>query len=478
MEFNWSFFIDLGIISVALLVATLIRAKVRFFQRFLIPNALTAGFILLPFYNFAAPALGISSAGLGEVVYHLLSISFVAMMLRPSDRSRSRSAGGPIRFATAVLFQYGAQAFIGMMLTILFIAVALPQLFPSFGLLLPLGYALGPGQAFSIGSGWERFGFLGGGDVGLTFAAIGFLIACFAGVVMINLGVRRGWLGKDIAEIGRLDTGPGIHPRGEGRPVGSRLSTESDAIDTMSLNLGMVVAVYFLSYLFLQLITWALSFVGPLGADLAANLWGIGFVFATIIALLVKQLARATGADHVLDAGSLTRISGTSIDFTVAAAVGAISLVIVGRYWVPIVVIAGVAGLFVFFTAPWMASRLFSDHKFHRTLMLFGAMTGTLPTGLALLRVVDPDFKTPVATDYVYSSAIVFVLAIPLILTMNLPAYSVSENRPEFVWIMVAIIAAYVVVSVVLYLIFARGPGGGRAFTRLGRLWYEPQEPR
>lgn len=472
MDFNWSFFIDLGIVSVGLLVATLIRAKVRFFQRFLIPNALTAGFILLPFYNFAAPALGLNVGGLGEVVYHLLSVSFIAMMLRKTDRTRARSKRGPFAFATAVLFQYGAQAFIGLMLTILFMSTIFPSLFPSFGLLVPLGYALGPGQAFSIGSGWERFGFDGGGSVGLTFAAIGFMLACFAGVFMINFGVRRGWLGEDIKELGHLDTGPGVLEPGVERPAGAHLTTESDAIDTMSLNLGMVIAIYFLSYLFLQGVTWALSFAGELGMDLATNLWGIGFVFATIIALLVKLLLGRIGWDHVLDTGSLTRISGASIDFTVAAAVGAISLVVVGRYWIPIVVIAGVVAIFVFITAPWIASRLFTDHRFHRTLILFGAMTGTLPTGLALLRVVDPDFETPAATDYVYSAAIVFVLAIPLILAMNLPAYAVSRNQPGLVWVMVGVVAAYVVVAFVMYLFLARG----RGLKKPGKLWLAESE--
>ena len=60
MNFEWSYFLDIGIISIALLLATLIRSKIKFFQRFLIPNALTAGLILLPFYNFVGPHLGLS----------------------------------------------------------------------------------------------------------------------------------------------------------------------------------------------------------------------------------------------------------------------------------------------------------------------------------------------------------------------------------------------------------------------------------
>ena len=41
--------------------------------------------------------------------------------------------------------------------------------------------------------GWRLV--YGAGDVGLTFAAMGFIWACFGGVFLINLGIRKGWLG-------------------------------------------------------------------------------------------------------------------------------------------------------------------------------------------------------------------------------------------------------------------------------------------
>ncbi len=468
MDFNWTFLIDVGIIAIALLIATLLRARVTFFQRFLIPNALTAGFILLFVYNFLVPRLGHSGDGLGDIVYHLMSISFVSMTLRRSEAVRAKGSHGIIGTSVAVLFQYGAQGLFGLLLTALLIATAIPDLFPSFGLFVPLGFALGPGQAFAIGRGWEPFGFFGAGSVGLTFAAIGFLIACFAGVYLLNYGYRHGWLGADKdTRRENADSLTGVFRRGEELPTGSKLTTYSEAIDSMSINFGMVLAVYLLSYLGLRLLTYLLSFAGELGTDLAVNLWAINFVFATITALGVKRLLSVFRVDHVLDSGALARISGTSVDILVSAAIGAISLVVVGRYWGPIVIISLVTGVFVFFSVPWIASRLFKDYRFHRTVIIFGAMTGTLPTGLALLRVVDPDFETPVAGDYVYSSAVVFVFAIPLILSINLPAYSVTRGKPFLFWLTVIIIAVYVIISVVAYFIIARR----RALIRPTKLW-------
>ena len=474
MGFQWSFFIDVGIISIALLVATLIRSKVRFFQRFLIPNALTAGFILLPFYNFVAPLVGLSSTGLGDIVYHLLSISFIGMTLRRPTQVRGKSARGVMATSVAVIFQYGVQGFLGLILTFILMSTVIPDLFPSFGLLVPLGFALGPGQAFAIGSGWEPFGFAGAGSVGLTFAALGFLIACFAGVFMINYGFRKGWASPTLASEAterkpaeREYRRSGIVPADADPPVGARLKTYSDAVDSMSINLGIVLAVYFLAYLFLSFLTWLLGFAGELGTDLATNLWGISFVFAMLVALVVKKPLHALGWSRVLDHGSLTRITGTSIDLMVAAAVGAVSLVVVLEYWVPILIIGGLASAMVFLTVPWMCSRLFRSYRFQRTVIIFGALTGTLPTGLALLRVLDPHFRTPVAGDYVYSAALVFVALIPMILSMNLPAYSVTRGQPGLFWITVIIIGAYALVAGIAYIFIARK----RAFRKPGKLF-------
>ena len=170
MSYQWSMFINLGIISAGLLLATFIRTKVNFLQRFLIPNSLLAGFILLPLYNFVFPYLGLSTVDLGQMAYHLLSLSFVALSLKALPRKKP-GRGRIFGTTLSVLFQFGVQGFIGLILTFVFIKTIRPDLFHSFGYLLPLGFAQGPGQAYSIGQSWTAFGVEGAGSIGLTFAA-------------------------------------------------------------------------------------------------------------------------------------------------------------------------------------------------------------------------------------------------------------------------------------------------------------------
>ena len=470
MSFPWNMFLDLGVISIALLLATFLRARINFFQKYLIPNALTAGFILLPFYNFLAPVVGMSEIGLGAIVYHLLSISFISMSLRKPAYTKRKGDKSVFGTSVSIISQYSLQSLIGLMFTFFFMSTFIKSLYPTFGFFLPLGFALGPGQAYAIGEGWVSMGFEGAPDVGLTFAAVGYMWACFGGVILINMGIKRGWLGKEQVEkirASRFRTG--VMGRNEKLQVGSKLTTESEAIDSASYNMAVVLMVYLFTFLMLKGLAGLLSFAGNLGNDLAVNLWGISFVFAAMVALIVKTIMIKLKLEHTLDNGALTRIAGNSVDIMVAAAVGAISLTVVVQYWLPILAISVTGGFVTFITVIWISSRIFEDYQFHRALIIYGACTGTMPTGLALLRVIDPDFETPVATDYMYSAAFTFFLMIPFILSINLPAYSTTKGNPLYFWAAVGVAIAYAIFS----LISQRALGGKRAFAKISTLWYE-----
>jgi len=142
MNFPWTMFLDLGVISIALLLATFLRSKIKFFQTFLIPNALTAGFLILPFYNYVAPYLGMSEVGLGAIVYHLLSISFIAMSLRKPAYTKRNGDKSILGTSVSIISQYSLQSLVGLLLTFLFMSTIMKSLFPSFGFFMPLGFAL------------------------------------------------------------------------------------------------------------------------------------------------------------------------------------------------------------------------------------------------------------------------------------------------------------------------------------------------
>lgn len=473
---NWNYIIHIGIISIALLTAALCRARIRFFQRYLIPASIVAGILLLVFYNFLAPLLGLRSDFLGEIVYHLLNISFIAMMLRviPENRKREKGSRAIAANVTAVMAQYGLQAFFGLLVTALLIATVSPTLFPAIGYSLPLAFELGPGQAYSVGVTWEKMGFTGASSVGLTLAAIGFLIGSFGGVMLINQGIKRGWIAKEYRQkIDQKSIRTGFFSRETTkRPIGSYLTTDGESIDSLTYHIALVMATYIISWLFLTGLTKLLNLIGPLGSDLADSLWGINFIFSSFCALGVKMIMRFFKVETTIDTATCNRISGLSVDLTVAASLGAISLVVVQGYWLPILALVITGSFLALVVLPWYCSRIYDDHQFYRMLVIYGTATGTLPTGLALLRVVDKEFETPVATDYLYAVGIVFILAIPFIMSVNLPAFSVTNNNPTLFWLAVGISAIYLGASFVSYLIIAKK----RSFAQPKKLFYTEGE--
>jgi len=468
MNFSWHIFINLGVISFALLLATLIRSKVRFFQKYLIPNALTAGFILLPLYNFVFPVLGLTSIQLGQITYHFLGISFVSLTLRQGPKN-GKTRRDVFPMSLGIISQLALQAFLGFGLTLIFIATFMPDLFHGFGFLLPLGFAEGPGQAFSIGEGWKIYGVENAGSIGLTFAALGFVLCSFGGIFLIHHALKKGWVSKE--ELTNMDSGytrTGVRPRNSKLKVGSYLTSDTEAIDSLSVHMALVLTAYFMSWLLLTGISALLGLAGQMGNELAVNLWGLNFIFAAFMGLLLRSILRAIKVDHITDNYTLTRISGLSVDIMVASAVAAISLVAVSQFWLPIILVALVGAVSTFYATIWYCSRLFSDHRFLRTLLIFGVSTGTLSTGLALLRAVDPEFESPVAMDYAYASGITFFLVIPLILIINLPLQTFKTGDTTFLWITLGIVLAYLAFVIVAYALIARH----RALGQRNHLWY------
>ena len=513
---DWGILIDLGILGIALLIATWLRARVRLLQRFLIPNPIVAGILLLLFYNLLAGAIGLGrdpapieeaarqlvragggsaavdpapvvaaaaqaagaefgdpQAGLKVLVFHLLNLTMVAMGLRPSTDPTKKVSRPVMSTVTVILSQVTLQSLVGFGLTFLFIALPfLPVLFPSYGYLVALGYSLGPGQAFSIGSGWEQFGFAGAGGLGLVFGAVGFLIACFGGVALINYGVRKGLTTVSREELAARSHSSGLRARGEERPSGMALTTRSDAIDSLSLNLAAVLGVYVVTFAFMLGLTTVLTeYGGAQGARLATNFWGISFIFGLLLALAARRILVALGWDHYLDTGALTRISGGSVDLMVAAALGAISLALVSANWLSVAVFATVVAGVSFVSILWLTSRLFpGDYAFERAVLHWGTLTGTLSTGLALLRVLDPELKTPAAPNYVYASAITFFALLPFFINMEQPirAAECGCDGPLFTALWVKLI--YLSVVAAAFLLLRRSS----RTSPTARLWAQP----
>ena len=468
---DFTIMIHICIISCALLLGSSLRSKIRVLQKYLIPAPMIGGLFLFLFYNYVAAPLHLESGRffLEELMFHLLNVSFIAMQLRiPAKKEKVQRKGALWSNVTALLAEYGLQCFFGLIVAALLLRKFLPGSAVALGLTLCLGFELGPGQAESMAKVWEGapYNVSNAGDVGLAMAAIGFVIGSVVGVVLINRAARNGWLSAEYVEkLRNRKSGTDFFRLKKDRVATSYQTTVSESMDTFTLHIALIMVTYLLSFLILagveKLVTVT---VGGKVLEAVSGLWGINFVFSSLCAILVRKTLIATHSDHVIDNQTCNRIDGIAVDFTVAACLGAIEIAAIRQYWVVILVLTLVGVAITCFITPWFCSRLFRDYSFMRFLMIFGTANGTLPTALSLVRVVDPDFETPVAQEYVNSTALIFVFALPILALVNWPAKGI-------LWPFVGITALYVLISFILYLKLA----GKRAFAK-GGYFYMPSE--
>ena len=454
MTMGWEFIIDFGLISLSLLLATFLRAKIKFLQKYLIPNNIVAGFILLLVSNETLHIIEISSARFGQYVYHLLAITFIAMALKKGVAGKSRSA-----LATGLLLTigYSMQALIGLTITFGAIWLFMPSLFPNFGYFLVLGFGQGPGQAYALGSSWETLGFAKAGQIGLSFAAIGYIWACFAGIIFINY--KRRVHRSNTLQGGERDDHytTGIISDVREQPSAGRLVTDSSAIDGAAFQIALVAAVYLFTFAVLKCIDYSISWIGGESnfvSQLQSTLWGLHFVFGNIFAIGFRKVISAAGRDYLLDDELMTRISSVSLDFMVTAAIAAVSISALAGYLPLILIITTVGGLLTLFVVAMELGKSKLSDRDVRVAAVFGTLTGTLSTGLTLLRINDPRFKTDVAQDLVYGCGISLPLAAPIFLSMVIPLMGQQSGSPPLYYI--SMLAALSVYTAFLFILWRR----------------------
>ncbi|MCK9483955.1 MAG: hypothetical protein M0R34_06290 [Candidatus Marinimicrobia bacterium] len=432
--------LDLSFMSVFLVAGTVFRRYGLFFQKYLVPNNLIAGFIGLILGTQVLGWIPISGERMGLYVYHLLALTFVAIGLRGEKTSWGK---GPLSFSISMLTSYIIQGIIGVLVCFIFIYTIRPDLFAGLGLLLPMGFGMGPGQAFTIGTGWEKFGFEGGGMAGLTIAAVGYLIAYFAGMVIVNKGIRRG----ETALIEGLDSitsdmRTGVIKNGE-KPVAGFLTLSMEAIEPLAFQVGVIGVVYLISFWVAKGVEFLLLSIG--GAGFVSTVWAFHFVIALIVALVMRKVLDKTKKSYLIDKGLMTRTAGLFVDYLIVGSICGISLKVVWMYWAPILIMAILGGIATYYMLKYVCYRAFDDYHFERFAAVFAEMTGTLNSGLVMIRVMDPEFKTPVAEDLVYSSGIALFLGMPLLVLLNVPM-NFFNNSLKGYWITLLLLLLYGVI--------------------------------
>jgi len=427
--------IDFLILSSFILLGSLARRYIKFFQRYLVPNNFIGGFLALIMGREILGWIDLDPDRLILYVYHLLALTFICLGLR---QSKTKWGKGPFSKSMNGISSYLLQALVGLAVAFILVKTVMPDLFIGIGLVVPLGFGMGPGLAATIAGSWEKYGFEGGAQVGLTFATVGYMYAFFLGMALIHWGIRtkKTALIKGTDHISE-DMRRGLHHE-KPYPVAGHLPQSTEAIEPFSFHIALVGLVYLLTYLAV-LGFEKLLLMGNL-TDLVDILWGFHFIIGLLIAIGVRKLFDVSGRGYQIDSGLMTRSMGLFLDYLVVGAVAGISITVIGMYWLPILIMSLIAGPATMFMFYYTCYRAFDDYHFERFVELFGEMTGTINSALVLLKVLDPELKTPVAEDAAYGSGISLFIGIPLLFGLGV---AVAQNSEQAYWILFFAIIAY-----------------------------------
>ena len=424
----WELIITLGIIALALGVALVLRNRLGFIRRTMMPTAVLAGFLLL--IARETGLIRMNPEILEALVYHTIAMGFIAMSLRKAlrpigkDGKREGRVTG-FKSGAIIVSTYLIQGMAGLVISMI-LAAFMPRVFQASGLLLPMGFGQGPGQANNIGATYESMGFAGGRSYGMAIAAAGYLCACTVGIWIL-----RRWSRKPLPNS--------VHLKKE-RPEENDISMfqapneipVSDSIDRFSVQTILVFGVYLVTYLLIWGLTSLIAAAAP-GLTNTVNtlLWGFNFILGSALAMLVSKMLDLCQTKGVMrheyrNNYLLSRISGLFFDLMITAGIASINIEDITGLWVPYILTIAAGAAVTWFFLKWAVRHAYPKYQREGLISMYGMLTGTIGSGILLLKEIDPDLETPAANNLVIGSSYGIALGAPMLFFISLAARSTA----------------------------------------------------
>lgn len=436
----WNFVIQIGVVFAVLLFANFLRQHSPVVRNSLMPVAVLSGFLLLAL-KYIARGFGtdfIDNNLYEMIVYHSIALGFIAMTLRTTDETKEDAVPFTgLKSGAIIVSTYLVQGIVGLAVSIGLALTIMPDLFPASGLLLPMGFGQGPGQANNVGTTYELAGFTGGRSFGLAVAACGYIIACTIGVVILNILRSKGNFtlrGEAKAEEVSVS-----YFQGEDElPV-------SDSIDRLSIQLSLVFVVYLITYFVTVGLTELMDSIG-LGEMLNSILWGFNFIIASVVALLVriffkqgteKKFIKRQYQNNYL----LNRISGFFFDVMIVCGIASIDIEDLHGLLLPFVLMAVIGAILTWVWLTVVCKVVYKGYYYEGLLSMFGMLTGTIGSGVLLLREVDPNYETPAANNLVVGSSFGILFGAPMLILIGIAKAGLSKSL-----LTLGLVAAYLIV--------------------------------
>ncbi len=379
-------FVHVSLLGILLLISTWLRLKIPLLKQYHIPASLVAGvigLILGPFFiGVISSEVTTTWSGLAG---RLIVIVFAPMMMgknKYSGKSIAKKALG------SIIWSYNA-SFVQYAFPILVTALVLTPAFgvnELFGTVVEQGWAGGHGTAGGMAIVFEELGWLDGQSLSVTSATIGLLFGIIGGIIIINIGTRKGWTAflHDTTGIKNEE----VELFTKEKPVSGHDAISSGVINNLAFHGALISVAIFIGWILNKLLKSYLNF---------SVSW---FVTALFGGLFVWKLIEKTSWGDAVDKGTLSSLQGISLEFLVAGAVASVNIPIVIAYAVPLIITQVGMMVIQLFLNIWFARRIFGEYWLENSMVLFGTYTGVAATGLLLLKTCDPESKSDALSVY------------------------------------------------------------------------------
>ena len=420
----WAFLVQLGLLLLFLMLGNILRRTIPVFRKCLVPSALLGGTVLLIVdvlckqFDFTL----VDNRLMQVITYHCLAIGFAAMSLKTEKSNHKINKAQVLEFGALQGGTYMLQASVGLGITlVMFLLTRYGDKIVSYicGLILPLAFGQGPGNALSWDINFTNTPaaqFAGNGSFGLSLASIGFVVASVFGVLYINIHKKKG----DLV----VRSGMPVETAAEQIDPNSEIP-DNESVDKFSLQAGFVALAYAISFGFMYLLGILSDFTNSIA-------WGFNFLWASLAAVLIRFVVKQLRKHNIMHREyinnyQMDRISGFSFDLMIVAGVAAIEINDIKDYILPIVILSLVGTVITYVYIRLVAKECFKGFEHEFFLMAFGTLTGTASNGMILTKEIDPGLRTPTSSLYILSNFPAMVMIAPLLLLLGFAGKSLMN---------------------------------------------------
>lgn len=378
-----------SILGVLLLVASWLRLKIPLLKQYHIPAALIAGImglILGPHFLGLIPKHITScwSALSGRLIVFVFAPMLIGNTGIKIDKSMVKRLAGSCCYSYALTgMQYAIPLFLGV-----FLLTPLFGVDPLFGTIVEQGWAGGHGTSGGMGAVFEELGWLDGQSLSTTSATVGLIYGIVAGVVLINIAIKKGWTASTKGSS-RISNDEQELFTGDNQPVDTHSGISSSVLDNLAFHAALIACASMIGWI----IHWSLKTYLHFSIS-----WFVTSLFGGL--LLWQLILRHTSFAGAVNKETFTRIQGFSLEFLVAGAVASVNVPVVVAYAVPLIIQQVIMMICMWFMSTWYARRLYGKYWFENSMLMFGMYTGVAATGLLLLKTCDPEMESDATTIY------------------------------------------------------------------------------